>query len=139
VRIRVGYEMIHDFPQPTPMIMVLGVHFTRARHRRLPRWWISVLERDPGLRRKKGPAGCHHSRFNLQANKQPINQSVNCSDMAILNRYRQRCGGRRGGRVINNANARPIAPAINMEPSGLSCTFFAIACEPSRKVSPLCS
>jgi transglutaminase-like putative cysteine protease len=30
VRIRVGYEMIYDFPQPTPMIMVLGVHFTRA-------------------------------------------------------------------------------------------------------------
>jgi hypothetical protein len=30
VRIRVGYEMIYDFPQPTPMIMVAGVHFTRA-------------------------------------------------------------------------------------------------------------
>ena len=30
MRIRVGYEMIYDFPQPTPMIMVLGVHFTRA-------------------------------------------------------------------------------------------------------------
>jgi hypothetical protein len=30
VKIRVGYEMIYDFPQPTPMIMVLGVHFTRA-------------------------------------------------------------------------------------------------------------
>ena len=30
MRIRVGYEMIYDFPQPTPMIMVLGIHFTRA-------------------------------------------------------------------------------------------------------------
>ena len=30
MKIRVGYEMIYDFPQPTPMIMVLGVHFTRA-------------------------------------------------------------------------------------------------------------
>jgi transglutaminase-like putative cysteine protease len=30
MRIRVGYEIIYDFPQPTPMIMVLGVHFTRA-------------------------------------------------------------------------------------------------------------
>jgi hypothetical protein len=30
VRIRVGYEMIYDFPQPTPMIMVLGTHFSRA-------------------------------------------------------------------------------------------------------------
>jgi hypothetical protein len=25
VRIRVGYEMIYDFPQPTPMIMVLFI------------------------------------------------------------------------------------------------------------------
>ncbi|MEY9985169.1 transglutaminase-like putative cysteine protease [Bradyrhizobium yuanmingense] len=30
MKIRVGYEMIYDFPQPTPMIMVLGVHFSRA-------------------------------------------------------------------------------------------------------------
>ena len=26
MRIRVGYEMIYDFPQLTPMIMVLGTH-----------------------------------------------------------------------------------------------------------------
>ena len=57
-----------------------------------------------------------------------------------LSRYRPRCGGgRRGGRVSNSASAKPIPPAINIEPSGLSCTFFAIACEPSRKVSPLFS
>lgn len=30
MKIRVGYELIYDFPKPTPMIMVLGVHFTRA-------------------------------------------------------------------------------------------------------------
>ena len=30
ITIRVGYEMIYDFPQATPMIMVLGTHFTRA-------------------------------------------------------------------------------------------------------------
>ena len=30
MKICVGYEMIYDFPQPTPMIMVLGTHFTRA-------------------------------------------------------------------------------------------------------------
>jgi transglutaminase-like putative cysteine protease len=30
MRIHVGYELIYDFPQPTPMIMVLGVHFSRA-------------------------------------------------------------------------------------------------------------
>jgi transglutaminase-like putative cysteine protease len=30
MKIRVGYELIYDFPQPTPMIMVLGMHMTRA-------------------------------------------------------------------------------------------------------------
>src|ERR1700704_4194605 len=30
MKIRVGFEMIYDFPQPTPMIMALGTHFTRA-------------------------------------------------------------------------------------------------------------
>ena len=30
MKIRVGFEMLYDFPQPTPMIMVLGMHFTRA-------------------------------------------------------------------------------------------------------------
>jgi transglutaminase-like putative cysteine protease len=30
MKIRVGYELIYDLPQPTPIIMVLGTHFTRA-------------------------------------------------------------------------------------------------------------
>jgi len=30
MKIRVGFEMLYDFPQPTPMILVLGTHFTRA-------------------------------------------------------------------------------------------------------------
>src|SRR5271169_7148285 len=30
MKIRVGFEMLYDFPQPTPMIMVLGTHFTRV-------------------------------------------------------------------------------------------------------------
>ena len=30
MKIRVGYELIYDFLQSTPVIMVLGVHFTRA-------------------------------------------------------------------------------------------------------------
>ena len=29
-RIRVGFEMIYDCPQPTPMILNLNVHFTRV-------------------------------------------------------------------------------------------------------------
>ena len=30
MRLRVGYEIIFDFPQATPMLAVLGTHFTRA-------------------------------------------------------------------------------------------------------------
>ena len=30
MKIRVGFEMIYDLPQPTPLIAVLGTHFTRA-------------------------------------------------------------------------------------------------------------
>ncbi len=30
MKIRVGYELLYYFPQPTPVIMVLGIHFTRA-------------------------------------------------------------------------------------------------------------
>jgi transglutaminase-like putative cysteine protease len=30
VQIRVGYELVYDCPQPTPMILTLHIHFTRA-------------------------------------------------------------------------------------------------------------
>ena len=30
VKIKVGYELIYDCPQPTPMMLVLNVHYTRA-------------------------------------------------------------------------------------------------------------
>jgi len=30
MRLRVGYELIYDCPQPTPMILALNIHFTRV-------------------------------------------------------------------------------------------------------------
>jgi hypothetical protein len=30
VEIRVGYELIYDCPQPTPMMLVLNIHYSRA-------------------------------------------------------------------------------------------------------------
>jgi hypothetical protein len=30
MKIRIGFEMIYDFPQPTPLIALVGTHFTRA-------------------------------------------------------------------------------------------------------------
>jgi transglutaminase-like putative cysteine protease len=30
MQIRVGYELVYSFPQPTPMILTLNVHYTRA-------------------------------------------------------------------------------------------------------------
>ena len=30
MKIRVGFELIYDCPQPTPMLCILNVHFTRV-------------------------------------------------------------------------------------------------------------
>ena len=30
MKIKVGYELIYDCPQPTPMMLVLNVHYSRA-------------------------------------------------------------------------------------------------------------
>ena len=30
MKLRVGYEMLYEFLQPTPVILALGTHFTRA-------------------------------------------------------------------------------------------------------------
>jgi transglutaminase-like putative cysteine protease len=36
VKIRLGYELIYDCPQPTPMILVLNIHYTRASDLEIP-------------------------------------------------------------------------------------------------------
>ena len=36
VEIRVGYELIYDCPQPTPMMLVLNIHYTRASDLAVP-------------------------------------------------------------------------------------------------------
>ena len=30
LQIKVGYELIYDCPQPTPMMLVLNIHYSRA-------------------------------------------------------------------------------------------------------------
>jgi transglutaminase-like putative cysteine protease len=30
MQIKVGYELVYDFPQPTPLILVLSIHYSRA-------------------------------------------------------------------------------------------------------------
>jgi hypothetical protein len=41
--IRVGYELIYECPQPTPMILTLNIHFTRASDIAIP----DVMTIDP--------------------------------------------------------------------------------------------
>ena len=41
MKIRVGFEMIYDFPQPTPLIAVVGTHVTRASDIVLPDHLVS--------------------------------------------------------------------------------------------------
>ncbi len=45
MQIRVGYELIYDCPQPTPMILTLNVHYTRASDLVVP----DYLTTDPSL------------------------------------------------------------------------------------------
>jgi hypothetical protein len=30
MQIRIGYELIYNFPRPTPMILTLSIHYSRA-------------------------------------------------------------------------------------------------------------
>ena len=45
MRIRIGYELIYECPQPTPMILVLSVHFSRVSELEAP----DLLMTDPPL------------------------------------------------------------------------------------------
>lgn len=36
MKLRVGYELQYDFPQPTPVILILNVHFTRVSDLTMP-------------------------------------------------------------------------------------------------------
>ncbi len=45
MQIRVGYELIYDCPQPTPMILTLSIHYTRASDIVIP----DLLTTDPSV------------------------------------------------------------------------------------------
>ncbi|MGO8917921.1 MAG: transglutaminase-like domain-containing protein [Stellaceae bacterium] len=45
MQIRVGYELIYDCPQPTPMILTLNIHYTRASDLVVP----DYLTTDPSV------------------------------------------------------------------------------------------
>lgn len=45
MRIRVGYELIYECPQPTPMILMLNVHYSRVSDLESP----DILMTDPAL------------------------------------------------------------------------------------------
>jgi transglutaminase-like putative cysteine protease len=38
LRIQLGYELVYELPQPTPMILMLNVHFSRASDLLMPDW-----------------------------------------------------------------------------------------------------
>ena len=41
MKIHIGYEMIYDFPKPTPMILTLSVHYTRYSDMIIPDYLIT--------------------------------------------------------------------------------------------------
>ena len=54
MQLRIGYELIYSFPQPTPVIVVLDVHDSRASDIIVP----ASLTPDPAL-----PVGCYRDGF----------------------------------------------------------------------------
>ncbi len=54
MQIRVGYELIYDCPQPTPMILTLNVHATRATDIVVP----DVMTTDPHV-----PSSAYHDGY----------------------------------------------------------------------------
>ncbi len=54
MQIRVGYELIYDCPQPTPMMLVVNIHHSRAADIVVP----DVLTTDPFV-----PVAGYHDRF----------------------------------------------------------------------------
>jgi transglutaminase-like putative cysteine protease len=54
MQIRIGYELIYDCPQPTPMILTLNVHYSRASDLVFP----DHLTTDPGV-----PAAAYRDSF----------------------------------------------------------------------------
>jgi transglutaminase-like putative cysteine protease len=45
VKIKVGYELIYDCPQPTPMMLVVNVHYSRASDLLIP----DLVTTDPSI------------------------------------------------------------------------------------------
>jgi hypothetical protein len=60
MQIRLGYDLIYDCPQPTPMVLMLSVHHTRAADLVVP----DRLVADPAVPihayRHHGRASAHH-------------------------------------------------------------------------------
>ena len=54
MQIRVGYELIYDCPQPTPMMLVVNIHHSRAADIVVP----DHLTTDPMV-----PVAGYHDRF----------------------------------------------------------------------------
>ena len=48
MQIRVGYELIYECPQPTPMILTLSIHYTRASDILIPDFMTTDPRVPPG-------------------------------------------------------------------------------------------
>ena len=69
MRLRIGYELTYDFPQPTPVILVLNVHYSRASDLEAP---------DPSAstRRCRSPATATASATGAAASSPPPGASA---------------------------------------------------------------
>ena len=61
--LRLGYELIYNFPQPTPMILALNIHYTRASDIIVPdHLTTDSATGAPGWWRRPGASGSRPTR-----------------------------------------------------------------------------
>ncbi len=77
MKLRVGYELVYDCPQPTPMILALNIHFTRAS---------DILVPDHIVTRPSVPVSAYRDGFGNWCTRLTAPQGeITLSSLAVVN------------------------------------------------------
>ena len=128
MQIRLGYELVYDCPQPTPMLLVLNVHYTRIsdmvepttsspahRSRSVPTATALVIGATGSWRRRTNTTVCQRDRERRRRGGCGRHRGTSA-----------RCGGS-AGRRLGIPPGQPIA-----RPSGFPRSLVAIRSDAAR-------
>ena len=115
--------------RPASIAPLDSIESSLLQLRKLPRWWTRFWNGIGSPRMRKGASGLSslHGSISKSANSQS-------GVVAISSIVSQRRGGGRRGGLVNKAPMQSRSrERRNIEPIGLSCTFFASSGQPSRE------